>query len=113
MHSEFYSALKFKMPPQSWQKLWLKNAHPRDKDIVFDEPTHIYTIKGSSKGYISCTGFLHAFFGHFDPDAIIKKMMSSPKWPSSKYYGQTAAEIKAGWAKKWRGGIGCRNRNAF
>jgi hypothetical protein len=87
------------MPPQSWQKLWLKNAHPRDKDIVFDEPTHIYTIKGSSKGYISCTGFLHAFFGHFDPDAIIKKMMSSPKWPSSKYYGQTAAEIKAGWAK--------------
>ena len=73
--------------------------HPRDKDIVFDEPTHIYTVKGSSKGYISCTGFLHAFFGHFDPDAIIKKMMSSHKWRESKYYGQTAEEIKAGWAK--------------
>lgn len=90
------------MPPQSWQKLWIKNAHPRDKDIVFDEPTHIYTVKGSSKGYISCTGFLHAFFGHFDPDAIIKKMMSSPKWRESKYYGKTAAEIKAGWDENGR-----------
>lgn len=90
------------MPPQPWQTLWRKNAHPRDKDIVFDEPTHIYTVKGSSNGYISCTGFLHAFFGHFDPDAIIAKMMSSPKWRASKYYGQTAEEIKAGWNENGR-----------
>ena len=85
--------------PLPWQKLWIKNAHPRDKNIVFDEPTHIYTVAGSSKGYISCTGFLHAFFGHFDPDAIIAKMMRSPKWKESKYYGKTAKEIKDGWTK--------------
>jgi ATP-dependent exoDNAse (exonuclease V) beta subunit len=54
-------------------------------------------VNGSSKGIISCTKFLHEFFPHFDPDAIIKKMMSSPRWPQSKYYGQTAEEIKKGW----------------
>ncbi len=85
--------------PLPWQKLWIKNAHPRDANIVFDEPTHIYTVNGSSKGYISCTGFLHAFFGHFDPDAVIEKMMKSPKWPTSKYYGMTAKEIKDKWSK--------------
>jgi ATP-dependent exoDNAse (exonuclease V) beta subunit len=83
--------------PQSWQELSHRNKHPRDDCIVFDEPTHVYTVNGSSKGIISCTKFLHEFFPHFDADAIIKKMMNSPKWPQSKYYGQTAAQIKKGW----------------
>ena len=83
--------------PQPWQELTYKNRHPRDASIEFDEPTHVYTVNGSSKGYISCTKFLHEFFPHFDADAIIKKMMSSPKWPQSKYFGKTAAEIKRGW----------------
>jgi len=83
--------------PFPWQRLTAANRHPRDAHIHFDEPTHIYTVKGTSEGYISCTGFLHAFFGHFNPDEIIAKMMSSPKWAQSKYYGKTAAEIKAGW----------------
>ena len=83
--------------PQAWQELSFTNRHPRDASIVFDEPTHVYTVNGTSKGYISCTKFLHEFFPHFDADAIIKKMMSSPKWPQSKYFGKTAAEIKKGW----------------
>ena len=83
--------------PQSWQELSFKNKHPRDDHIQFDEPTHVYTINGSSKGVISCTKFLHDFFPHFDADAIIKKMMSSPKWPQNKYYGKTAAQIKQEW----------------
>jgi len=86
------------MPPLDWQILWKKNIHPRDKDIVFYEPTHTYTVKGISEGYISCTGFLHEFFGHFDPDAIIKKMRSSKNWPNSKYFGKTDEEIKKGWS---------------
>ena len=83
--------------PQPWQTLSHVNKHPRDDCIVFDEPTHVYTVNGSSKGIISCTKFLHEFFPHFDADAIIKKMMASPKWPQSKYYGQTAEQIKKGW----------------
>lgn len=83
--------------PQSWQELSFKNKHPRDDHIQFDEPTHVYTINGSSKGVISCTKFLHDFFPHFDADAVIKKMMSSPKWPQNKYYGKTAAQIKQEW----------------
>ena len=38
------------------------------------------------------------FFPHFDPDATIKKMMRSPKWPQSKYYGMTAQAIKDQWS---------------
>lgn len=84
--------------PQPWQRLAFVNEHERDKHIVFDEPTHTYTIKGSHKGYISCTGFIHAFFGHFDPDAIIAKMMRSPKWPESPYFGMTPEAIKKKWS---------------
>jgi hypothetical protein len=83
--------------PQSWQSLAFVNEHERDKHIVFDEPTHTYTVKGSYAGYISCTGFIHSFFGHFDPDAIIAKMMRGPKWRESPYYGMTPAQIKKQW----------------
>jgi hypothetical protein len=83
--------------PQPWQELSFKNKHPRDDLIQFDEPTHVYTVKGSSKGIVSCTKFLHEFFPHFDADAVIKKMMSSPKWPQNKYYGMTAGQIKKQW----------------
>ncbi len=90
------------MPALPWQILWKNNEHPRDKDIIFYEPTHTYTVKGITEGYISCTGFLHDFFGHFDPDAILKKMRSSRNWPNSKYYGRTDEDIKAEWAANGR-----------
>ena len=83
--------------PQPWQTLSFKNEHPRDKSIVFDEPTHVYTVNGTYEGFKSCTGFVHNFFPHFDAAAVIKKMMSSPKWPQSKWYGKTAKEIKDEW----------------
>lgn len=83
--------------PQHWQSLAFKNRHPRDLCIEFDEPTHRYTINGSYQGWTSCTGFLHAFFPHFDADACIAKMMKSRKWPENKYFGKTAEEIKAQW----------------
>lgn len=83
-----------------WQRLAVVNKHPRDDRIQFEEETHTYTIDGTRAGWTSCTGFLHNFFGHFDPDAVIAKMMSSPKWTQSKYYGMTADEIKAQWNAK-------------
>ncbi len=84
----------------AWQRLAVVNAHPRDERIQFEEETHTYTIDGVRKGWTSCTGFLHNFFGHFDADAVIKKMMSSPKWYESKYFGMTAEQIKKQWADK-------------
>jgi ATP-dependent exoDNAse (exonuclease V) beta subunit len=83
--------------PAKWQSLAFTNEHERDKHVQFDEPTHIYTVKGKTAGYISVTKFLHEFFPHFDPDSTITKMMKSPKWPESKWYGKTAKEIKAEW----------------
>jgi hypothetical protein len=83
--------------PLQWQSLAVKNRHPRDLCIEFDEPTHKYSVNGTSEGWISCTGFLHMFFPHFDPDVTIRKMMRSPKWPTNKYYGMTAEQIKAQW----------------
>jgi len=84
----------------AWQRLAVVNAHPRDERIQFEEESHTYTIDGARAGWTSCTGFLHNFFGHFDADAVIAKMMSSSKWYESKYYGMTAEAIKKQWSDK-------------
>ncbi len=81
-----------------WQRLAVKHVHPRDARISFEEESHTYTIDGVKEGWTSCTTFIHSFFQHFDPDAVIAKMMSSRKWPESKYYGMTAEEIKKQWS---------------
>jgi hypothetical protein len=82
----------------SWQRLARVNEHPRDLRIQFNEEEHSYAIDGSKIGWVSCTQFKGQFFGHFDPDAVIKKMMSGSNWIKSPYYGRTAEDIKAGWA---------------
>jgi ATP-dependent exoDNAse (exonuclease V) beta subunit len=84
--------------PENWETLCHKYHHERDDRITFYEPTHTYTIDGSSKGIISGTGFLHQFFGHFDAKKTIEKMMRSAKWPANKYYGMTAAQIEKQWS---------------
>jgi len=85
-------------PLQPWMTLARINRHERDNHIHFDEPTHVYTINGSSKGYCSITKFHHAFFGHFDADAVIKNMMRSKKWPQNQWYGMSPQQIKDAWA---------------
>lgn len=87
---------------QPWMSLARRNKHPRDANIVFDEPTHIYTVNGSSKGIVSITTFLHHFFPHFDADKVITNMMKSPKWPQSKWYGMTREEIRNAWTNNGR-----------
>jgi len=77
--------------------LAIRNRHERDNLIVFDEPTHVYTVKGSSKGICSITTFLHQFFPHFDADDVIRKMMKGRNWPSSRWYGMTPGAIKEAW----------------
>ena len=74
------------------------NPHPRDSLIVFDEEPHIYTITSDpDSAYTSCTTFIHKFFGHFDADAIIDKMVNSRAWSKNKYHGKTREEIKMLW----------------
>lgn len=85
------------MPRESWQHLTVHHAHPRDRNIAFDEPTHKYYVNGSCQGNISCTGFVHEFFGHFDAKKIIAKMKKSANWATSKYYGRTDEEIMKEW----------------
>ena len=87
-----------------------KNPHLRDANITFEPVAHKYTIhdgrvyattydEGCKPPYISVTTWIHSHFENFDADAIISRMMASPKWPLSAYYGKTREEIKAGWDK--------------
>ena len=78
-----------------------RNPHIRDNDLVFDEPTHKYTITTDPNSkYISVTTFNHLHFPKFDPDDIINKMMNGKRWNSThKYWGKTPQEIKDGWNK--------------
>jgi len=73
-----------------------KNAHPRDKNITFQEEGHKYTVCGESD-YTSVTTWIHSFIENFDADKIITNMMESKNWKTSKYYGKTREEIKAIW----------------
>ena len=73
--------------------LAFKNSHPRDAHISFEEGPHVYTIDGDSD-FTSVTTWNHSHFPHFNADKIINKMMASPKWPESKYFGMTKWEIK-------------------
>jgi len=73
-----------------------KNAHERDSHISFEEGPHIYTIDGDSD-YMSVTSWNHSHFPKFESDAVITKMMASPRWPKSPYFGMTREEIKMKW----------------
>jgi hypothetical protein len=74
-----------------------RHTHPRDIHITFDEPTHTYSINGSSKGIISVTKFLGSFHGKFDADKILQGMRRKGIEPDSPYFGKTDAEIKKQW----------------
>lgn len=76
-----------------------RNFHPRDKNLVFDEPTHKYTIvTDPDSKYTSVTTWNHSHFPKFDADSIIENMMRGKSWkPGHKYWGQTADAIKQSW----------------
>jgi len=85
--------------PQSWQRLAHTNRHPRDERIEFDEPTHKYTIDNSNDRWISCTGFIHDFFPHFDPKVAVAAIKRGKNYKTGKYYGKTDEEIINGWSE--------------
>ena len=75
------------------------NCHPRDKNIVFYEPTHTYTIiTDPTSKYTSVTTWNHSHFPYFNADQVIKNMMRGKNWKEGhKYWGLTAEQIKAQW----------------
>ena len=74
------------------------NITERDSRITFLEEPHIYLIDGKEDPLLqSVTQFVHTFFSHFDADQVIKNMMNSKNWTTSKYYGKTPNEIKLEW----------------
>ena len=76
-------------------------THERDQYILFDEPTHVYTILSDpGQKYTSVTTWNHSHFEEFDSDRIITNMMKSKNWQlGHKYYGMTREEIKLLWDK--------------
>ncbi len=46
---------------------------------------------------MSVTSWNHSHFPKFNSDAVITKMMASPRWPKSPYFGMTREEIKMKW----------------
>lgn len=78
--------------------LAIKNSHPRDARIRFEEKDHRYFVDGEP-GYVSATTVIKGFFPVFDADAVLKKMRIGPDSP---YHGQNREQIKAGWSAKAR-----------
>jgi len=79
--------------------LALKNHHPRDDDISFEEGPHIYTVLGDRGGYTSVTTWNHRHFTSFDADDVLNKIFAGRNIhnPEYKYYGMTREEIKKIW----------------
>jgi hypothetical protein len=80
-----------------------KNGHSRDERICIEPENYKYEIDGTKakdQGYTGVTRFVNSNFKQFDADAVIEKMMKSPKWPNSKYFGMTPDEIKDLWSNK-------------
>lgn len=91
-------------PPQTTSQLFpilcKRNNHYRDQYLLFDEPTHKYTIiTDPQSSYTSVTTWNHSHFPAFNADNIIKKMMASKNWnEKNKYWGMTPQQIKNLWS---------------
>lgn len=76
-------------------------THPRDERIAFDEPTHTYTIDGSSRLWTSATTFIKQFFYPFNADRILKNMKTRGTF--EKKYGNVSIEhVKTMWSDMGR-----------
>ena len=77
---------------------YLAKLHPHERDsrILFDEPTHVYTIDGDNN-YTSVTTWNHSHFEKFDSDKVINNMMKSKNWSNNKYFEYDRETIKKIW----------------
>jgi len=100
------------LPEKELTYLTNLNKHIRDDAIKREvreksrqnETDHIETYEvwtvNSDPFYKGVTSVVASLFQEFDADAVIDKMMKSPKWEQSPYYGMTKEEIKTLWSDK-------------
>jgi hypothetical protein len=80
--------------------------HPNDDRILFNDVNHVYFCQWVESDPLfyrsiqSVSSFAHEYFPKFDADAVIKKMMRSATWESSKYYGMEPSQIKNMWSNE-------------
>lgn len=92
-----------KAPPFDPRYLAEQTPHALDAAVTFEEDTHTYAVQYTrdgpfcEAGIVSTSGFVHSFFGHFDPDKVIPKMRRGRTFASSIYAGMTNLEIKTLW----------------
>ena len=88
-----------------------RNPHLYDFSIKFLENVHKYYVRwyAPDQGMYTCANtvsvstFVHDYFGHFDPDTTIHRMINGRNWnPNNKYYGMTPCQIKAMWEENGR-----------
>jgi len=90
-------------PPFDPRYLADQTPHTLDAAVTFEEETHTYGVQYTcdgpfcKEGIISTSGFVHSFFGHFDPDKVIPKMRRGRNFVSSIYADMTNLEIKTLW----------------
>jgi len=79
--------------------LSVQNVCERDAHILFDEPTHKYTITvDPDSKYTSVTTWIHEHFPKFDANKIINTMLASRNYKEGhKYWNMTREEILALW----------------
>lgn len=72
-----------------------------DDHIRFDDVSHTYTVND----YVyrgSVTGFIHAFFGEFDANAVVERIVKSGRWRNDrqyKYYQRSKESILDEWSQ--------------
>lgn len=82
--------------------LCVKNKHPFDSRIKFQEEGHLYWIDDDSTDLISATTFIHKFFDDFDEHKQIKMILNKYQHKNDKtykYYKMSYDEIKNLWEK--------------
>jgi len=82
--------------------LCVKNKHPFDDRIKFQEEGHKYWIDDDDTDLISATTYIHDFFDEFDEETIIKNILNKfeHKYDKNyKYYKMSYDEIKNLWEK--------------
>lgn len=90
-------------PPIDPVYLAKQTPHALDTAVTFEEDTHTYAVQYirngpfCTEGIVSTSGFVHSFFGHFDPDEVIPKMRRGRNFSTSAYASMTDLEIKNLW----------------
>ncbi len=70
-----HRATRYKQTALEGSNLNIRNAHPKDAFITFDDPSHVYTVNGK-KMEISVTEFKSMFFPKFDQEKALQSIFN-------------------------------------